>query len=344
MQSTSPPNTAELREALGRVLAQNDVRGLPIVAFERRPSAYRSSFPLEEIRVSLADGAALEVIFKDISRESLPETVRQAKPEFLYDPLREIETYRQVLADRRLGTAHCYGAVVDNRAGRYWLFLEKVAGAELYKIGEFSTWEHTARWLAVMHHDFAAQFALTPSQPGHWLKYDPDYYRLWMRRAQEFSTCRYTAGAAGARRDIERLAARYDEVVEQLSALPTTFIHGEFYASNVLVGRNGTDLRVCPIDWEMAALGPGLIDLAAFVSGRWTDSERTALMRAYHASLTDAGGTAPPEEKFFEAVDDCRLHLAVQWLGWSGNWTPPKEHAQDWLGEALHLAEKRGKR
>src|SRR6516164_2166558 len=108
MRSTLSPDTGELSEALGRVLAQNDVRGLPIVALERRPSAYRSSFPLEEIRVSLADGAALDVIFKDISRESLPETVRQAKPEFLYDPLREIETYRQVLADRRLGTAHFY--------------------------------------------------------------------------------------------------------------------------------------------------------------------------------------------------------------------------------------------
>jgi hypothetical protein len=32
----------------------------------------------------------------------------------------------------------------------------------------------------------------------------------------------------------------------------------------------------------------------------------------------------------------------VQWLGWSPDWSPPAEHAHDWLGEALHLADKLG--
>jgi hypothetical protein len=29
-------------------------------------------------------------------------------------------------------------------------------------------------------------------------------------------------------------------------------------------------------------------------------------------------------------------------LGWASRWSPPPEHAQDWLGEALGLAEKLG--
>src|SRR6266404_5211039 len=124
MQSTSSPKTDELREALGRLLAENHIRGLPIVALERRASAYRSSFPLEEIRLSLSDGAARDIVFKDLNRQSLSEAVRHAKPEFVYDPLREIDTYRKFLAEEQLGTAHCYGAVVDDKIGRYWLFLE----------------------------------------------------------------------------------------------------------------------------------------------------------------------------------------------------------------------------
>jgi hypothetical protein len=28
------------------------------------------------------------------------------------------------------------------------------------------------------------------------------------------------------------------------------------------------------------------------------------------------------------------LQLAVQWLGWSGQWSPPLEHRQDWFAEA----------
>jgi aminoglycoside phosphotransferase (APT) family kinase protein len=164
-----------------------------------------------------------------------------------------------------------------------------------------------------------------------------------MRRAQEVIARSAAQHQANDRHAFARLAGNYERAVERLAALPTTLIHGEFYASNVLIGRDGTGPRVCPIDWEMAAVGPGLVDLAALVSGRWTDAERIALARAYHAALTEAGDPAPPpEEKFLKAIDDCRLHLAVQWLGWSADWTPPPEHTQDWLAEALQLAEKVG--
>jgi hypothetical protein len=32
--------------------------------------------------------------------------------------------------------------------------------------------------------------------------------------------------------------------------------------------------------------------------------------------------------------------MAIQWLGWSPNWEPPPEHAQNWLTEACRLAKK----
>jgi aminoglycoside phosphotransferase (APT) family kinase protein len=343
MQHNVPAKTDELREALGRLLAENGVAGLPIVEVERRDSAYRSSFPLEEIRLSLSDGAALDIVFKDLNRQLLSEAVRRAKPECVYDPLREIETYRRLLSQEGLGTAHFYGAVVDEAIGRFWLFVEKVAGDELWKIGEFATWEGVARWLAGMHQRFAARIALTASQSEHWLKYDAEYYRLWMRRAQEMIVRSAVPRPANDCHAFARLAGNYERVVERLAALPSTLIHGEFYASNVLIGRSGAELRVCPIDWEMAGVGPGLVDLAALVTGGWSDLERLALARAYHAALADNGEAPPPgEDRFLEALDDCRLHLAVQWLGWSDNWTPPPEHAQDWLGEALGLAEKVG--
>jgi thiamine kinase-like enzyme len=122
-------------------------------------------------------------------------------------------------------------------------------------------------------------------------------------------------------------------VVERLIALPVTFIHGEFYASNVLVESNGRT-RICPIDWEMAGIGPSLIDLAALASGKWTDERRTELAAAYL--------DAAPSAEFLADLDCCLLHLAVQWLGWSADWQPPAEHAHDWAGEAVRLAEKLG--
>jgi thiamine kinase-like enzyme len=345
IEQPDSPNSDELCDALAAILARHRVPGLAIIALERRPSAYRSSFPLEEIQLALNNGSALDLIFKNLSRQSLHDTVRQAKPEFLDDPLREIETYQTLLAAHQpeLGTARCFGAVTDSSIERYWLFLEKVPGDELYMIGEFSTWESTARWLAGMHQKFASQIANPASRSPHWLNHNADYYRTWMHRAQELCQQTPLSRPATVRRDIARIARQYDKVVERLTDLPVTFIHGEFYASNVLIERCDPGLRVCPIDWEMAAVGPGLVDLAALVSGRWTDGQRTAMALAYFEALTDENVVAPRRpESFLAALDDCRLHLAVQWLGWSNQWSPPSDHAQDWLVEALHLAEKVG--
>ena len=126
---------------------------------------------------------------------------------------------------------------------------------------------------------------------------------------------------------------------ERVVALPVTFLHGEFYASNVLVQEEG--LARVPVDWEMAAVGPGLIDLAASPPAGGPPDERKALAFAYPPRWCPARWPPAPDA-FRAALDYCRLHLAVQWLGWSTGWSPPPEQAQDWLGEALFLAEKLG--
>jgi aminoglycoside phosphotransferase (APT) family kinase protein len=333
----SAPDAA-LRAALQQALERHFGGPRPIARLERRPSAYRTSHALEEMTVGLTDGTRLEIMFKDLSRRALPPHVRQAKPPFLYNPEREIETYRGLLGPARLGTATCFGAVADRRRGRYWLFLEKVPGREMYQVGDFALWKQAARWLAGMHGHFAARKDLhTRAEAARLLRLDRDYYRRWMRRAGAFAPA-----AAGPRRKAVRarlawLADRYDNVVDRLSALPGTLLHGEFYVSNVLVQEAGAAVRVCPVDWEMAALGPGLIDLAALTAGRWTDGQKAALACEYYAARA---GDGAPLETFWEALACCRLHLAVQWLGWSRAWSAPPEHAWDWLEEAMGLAEK----
>ena len=330
-ESTVP--TAELRAALEQALSRHLGGPRSVARLERRRSDYGSSFVLEELDVELDDGTALPLMFKDLSPRALLQGARAVKPAFLYEPRREIEVYQRVLGPRRLGTATCYGAVVDERLGRYWLFLERVAGVELYQVGELSTWQQAARWLAGLHTQLAAEsggFAAA----AHLLTYDGDFYRQWPRRALAFRA------ADPGKQGLEWLAGRYDRVVECLLALPATFLHGEFYASNILVQETAAGLRVCPVDWEMAAVGPGLIDLAALTAGKWTEEERRLLALAYHAELGQSGREAMTPEALLAALDCCRLHLAVQWLGWSPAWSPPPEHAHDWLKEALTLAEK----
>jgi Ser/Thr protein kinase RdoA (MazF antagonist) len=338
---TRPVCTEDLRAGLGPLLSAHLGGGRFITRLARKLSEYLSSFTLEELDVALDDGTRLSLIFKDLGWEGLLPDARRVKPAFLYNPLREIEIYRGVLAGNGLGTATCYGAVVDPGAGRYWLFLERVRGLRLSDVGAFATWERVARHLAALHARFEGGPLARPGAPAsHLLRYDPDYYWRWAERTTEFVRSARPAVSAAAWRRLERLVGRYQEVVDRLAALPRTFIHGEFYPSNVLVTRGAR--RLCVVDWEMAGVGPGLIDLAALTAGDWTDGQKSALALAYHAAFPAGHPWRRAPDAFLEALDFCRLHLAMQCLGWSPDWSPPREHARNWLGEALRLAEKLG--
>jgi aminoglycoside phosphotransferase (APT) family kinase protein len=301
-----------------------------VKSLERRPCEYRTSYALEELDVTLTDGRALRVMFKDLSRACLDDDAQRVKPDFLHDPTREIEVYRDLLDHAGLGTPAYYGASVDPGADRYWLFIENVAGPVLWQVGEFEVWEETARWLARMH----ARFAGAAEAPPSLLRYDPALFRTWIDRAQAFAEDSATSWSADKRAAVMDLAARYDPVVERLAALPATIIHGEFYPSNVLVQDPLGEVRIAPIDWEIAAVGPGLLDLAALSIGKWTPAQRSALAHAYR----DAAGADAAPADFDATLDCCRLHLAVQALGWDAEWQAPAEHRHDWLAEALQIA------
>ncbi len=329
---------SELQQALTKIFAEDHLAPRRIVRLEREPSACHSSFPLEELTIWFADGESLKLIFKNLNPRALSVEARAAKPEFLDDPLREIELYCCLLDSRQLGTAFCYGWVVDVTADRYWLFLEKVEGHELYQVGEFDIWRQTARWLAHLHSRYRNADGLPPAAQARLMRYDAAYYECWLERANSYQT--HTAENLQTPEQVrwQQLAQWYPQVVCELTALPTVLIHGEFYASNVIVQGTLPSLRVCPVDWERAALGPGLIDLAALVAGNWTEVQKCDLALQYLAELQTCGIEAPQPEVFLRELHLCRLHLAVQWLGWSRNWSPPQEHQQDWLAEAVNNA------
>jgi hypothetical protein len=270
----------------------------------RRPFEYRSSAPIAELEV---DGRTL--LLKDLSPASLTERARAGKLSFLHDPRREPEVYRSLLSDAELGTAELEAAVVDPDRGRYWLVVEKVRGEELYQVGELGRWADAARWLARCHNYFAGIDAL-----DYLVRYDRQFFDLWPARAQ--------VSLPG-----------YEAVTTRLAELPTTLVHGDLYASNVLVG----DGRVCAIDWELAGIGPGVLDLAALTLGL-PEVEASQLDEAYRHALE----RRPDRHSFATELACARLHLAVQWLGWSPEWSPPPEHARDWRAELPRLAERAG--
>jgi hypothetical protein len=333
MGVTTTDLTAALEEALG------PYSGGPrrVARIRREPADNWSSHKVELIDVHFEDGGHLPVFFKQLGRRGLVEAAAGIKPEFLDNPMREIATYREILDPLRLGTPACYGALINPSAGRYWLFLERVPGATLSQVGGFEAWLEAARWLGDFHARLAGD-AERWRPVGPLILHDAAYFRGWLRRARDFLGSAREA-TPEQRRRLDWLATRYDSVVDVLTSLPTTIIHGEFYPSNLLVRMESGRVRICPVDWEMTAIGPGLIDLAALTTGRWTDAQRAALYEAYCNGHPPDVPRSPRPDTLPTLLAYGRIHLAVQWLGWSPRWVAPPEHQRDWLGEAVDLAE-----
>jgi hypothetical protein len=259
----------------------------------RSPYGYASSWPLEEVELEDADGGSLQVLVKHQA------PVHPIKPAFVCDPARESEAYR-LLERVGLGTPRCYAR------GPGWLVIEKVPGRELWRCGELSAWWDVARWSAALHARFAGRLPRT----AHLLRHDDAHYRRWVVRAVAATDGRFGA-----------LRAASETAIARLTALPRTLIHGELYPANVLVAAD----RVTAVDWEMAAAGPGVTDLAALVTG-WGAEEQESIIRAY----------GPVDRADLAAARFC---LATQWLGWSVSWRAPPEHGTDWFAEAVDAAE-----
>jgi|SRR5215218_803077 len=325
------PSDAELASVVTKVFAGGGA-GAPRLV-ERRSSPYRTSFPIEELQVELSGADPVRVCFKRLDWEVLESGAQLAKPRFLHDPEREPAVYGALLPQAPAGPPELFGALRE--ADRHWLFVEWVVGRELFQVGERELWEEAARWLGRFHAAMASELD-RHRRECLLLDHDAAFYRRWIDRAREFSSSAGGSAAGG----VGWLAGRHEQVVEALLGSPQTVIHGEFYASNVLVasdfdhnplGRK-SDVRVAPVDWEMTAIGPGLTDLAALVSG-WPEADRHAIAAAY---ASEAGVPAFSERD----LDLARLQVAIQWLGWAPpEWVPPEGQRHDWLAEAVALAE-----
>lgn len=87
----------------------------------------------------------------------------------------------------------------------------------------------------------------------------------------------------------------------------------------------------------MAADGPGIIDLAALTAGAWPHDEPDRVVDAYVQEAFVQSDGERPRSAFDHALACARVYIAVQWLGWARDWTPPSEHRHDWATELARL-------
>jgi hypothetical protein len=334
------PTPEELRTVLADLLPRGrTVRR--IVDIETRPLPYASSFAIEELDVRFDDDSQIDLVCKRTGDAAMLPEARRIKPTFLRNPLREIATYEWILDPFSVGAPRFYGALIDRPRGRYWMFLERVNGPPLSEVGDFEVWLQVASWLARMHTDMQRHQISPPSNCVPLVRYDRRFHRRWMRRAQRFLQDDSASETRSRRERFRWLASRYEAIVDEIGALPVAFVHGEFYASNILVEFRSGEVRVRPLDWELAGIGCPLMDLAALTAG-WSEVQQRKLAFRYYTEVSPEAPTWLPFDVFARALDGCRAQLAVQCLGWASRWMPPRPHSQDWLNEALQAAERLG--
>src|SRR5436309_8694380 len=199
---------AELRDVIARglprLLPERDLP--PIDSIEIRPCQYRTSFPLDEVEIIFADGRQARLLRKRLRLSALDPDIAAAKHSGMFDPQREIEIYRRVLAESGLGTAVFVGAGKDADGLGAWLLLEHVQGVEMYQVGEIRSWRIAAGWLATMHERLAWAAVDGALQQAQLIRHGPDSWQRAMHRAQQSGistlSSRVSARLAAAEHDV----------------------------------------------------------------------------------------------------------------------------------------------
>jgi hypothetical protein len=125
------------------------------------------------------------------------------------------------------------------------------------------------------------------------------------------------AGFPGRRWLLERLAREASRIIQPLRDEPGTLLHGDYWPGNITIRQ---DERHSVYDWQLAGIGPGILDLLVFVnkSDWWYGPlpvERHALIEHYRLRMETDGGIIWTDERWSELWDHALMWRFVQeWL------------------------------
>ena len=308
-----------LRQSLERILPRVSNRQSAIAAIHSRPSEASSSYETHVLTVHLADGRRFEVFLKNYGAVNEPaRAITRQGDEVGQMREREVRVYQGLLEDANLGTPKYYDMVWDESLETYWLLLEYVDGTVLRYLESNYYWIAAAGWLGRMHGYFA-RHARHLSQLDFLIRHDTHFFSAKAEAALDVVS-QVLPGSIGR---FARIANRYDQVVEAMVAHPPTLIHGSFRPRHIIVVSGGSQsMRVCACDWERAAFGAPLYDLAYLTDG-FKASTLDLMFEMYRQGAMEFGMFVPQQEEMRCVVDCFRLHKIVHSLAKAPSLIPP---------------------
>ena len=314
----------ELRRWLQDEIAARLRTGTKIVALRRRPASEHSSHRCEVVTLQWDGGETTDVFLKDCASSSLLKDDLPACRE------RELRVYRDVLVDADLGTPRYHGSLWNESPPRFVLALEFVPGDRLHWCDQDSL-VAAAAWLGRMQ----AYFLRHPmrSGPSPFLtRHDSEFFRSYAARATRAVSEVFPSLGGRLAEDV----AGYDRFIAIMTRGPVTLVHGSFRKSHVLVGTVPDGIRVCPIDWEQAALGSPLYDLA-FITDGCDPLLLKRMCGAYRDALAMHGAPPPDEEEMQRLLPCFHLHKILLALSRSKDWGYKEKNVHRLVESARNL-------
>jgi aminoglycoside phosphotransferase (APT) family kinase protein len=283
--------------------------GVEIKSVRELPAPRSTSYAVRRLMLQLGDGRTLDVFHKnfDVSPHAADVALSRG--------MRECFVYEKILALHRLGTPELYGVVWDGPSGHHWLLLEFVQGQRLGGSSDESR-VAAAGWLGRLHGSIAGRQGEFADARGPLLSYDETYFRDMAEQALEAVGSRFGSLA----RRLETVVVGYEAIIEKICSAEQTLVHGSYRTQNILVDPAASPARICPVDWELTAVGPLLHDLAFISDG----SDRPMVERlcaSYAEGARTFGLSVTRTEEMPEALERLRLHKALRELARSAEWS-----------------------
>jgi aminoglycoside phosphotransferase (APT) family kinase protein len=290
-----------LRSLVEEAVAGGLREGARVASVASEPSPFAGRSPAEVVSVGFEDGASVRLFVKRLRPDAHPDKRRRD---------REPAVYRELLAGRGLPAPRCYAARPDGLAGGWALVLEHVDGWSL-KYHGLEQWTVAAGRLGELHAHFAGR-ADDLAAAGFLLRLDAAHFAGWAERAVR------AAGAVSA--DLGRAAARalraHDEAARLVAAQPPTLVHNDLAPKNVMADTAASPARIAIVDWEMAGVGCGLLDLAHLAHGLSAPEAR----RMLEAYADGRGAGLPRGGELDRLVAACELLNGVHRLAHAREW------------------------
>jgi Phosphotransferase enzyme family len=288
------PKSDALKRGLTSALLGEDGSERPLTLLGREPTPYATTFPCEIVTCRIGRGKPRRLFCKYTAGVDYTGHGHRGGVGH------EIATYRHILAQTNKFRPRFYGGYTDSETGQYWLFLEYLDGSlRVGKLNDPAAMAETARWIAQFH--VTSQRLLSNERLRFLKRYDKEYYLGWITRTVDFARPNYRKSSW-----LHHLYVRAGDFLSPLLDSVPTIIHGEYYQHNILFYQG----RVCPIDWESAAVGEGLIDLASLTDG-WESKIADTCTATYVRTRWPKGVPA----QFQRVLRAAQLYMTVRWLG-----------------------------